>query len=150
MELPPFDESRREQISSFFKAAQNEDKAAIRGFLATGGKIDERDRAGRTVLMNYELTPEMNLFLISLKADVNAQDRSGISVLSYQCIASAFGFMAPDFDKIKVLLDAGASPKLCDSKGRDLEAQVQIQVSSGYESLEAASLFEFIREHTRA
>ena len=140
-----YDESRTDQVKAFFKAARDGYKAGIRQFLATGGDINERTRSGQTVLMQYRLTPEMNRFLISLKADVNAQDNSGMSVLACQCIAPCFGFIPPDFDKVRVLLEAGASPALRDNRGRDLEAQVYSMVCSGLEAGEAKHLMEFIR-----
>lgn len=139
-----FEETRKEVLQAFFQAAKNDDRAGIRHFLATGGQIDERDRAGRSVLMIYDLSAEMNLLLLSLKADVNAQDRSGTSVLAHQCIAPCIGFLSPDFDKIKVLLQAGASPELKDQKGRDLKAQVYSAVCSGLEACHAKALMEFI------
>lgn len=146
-EPPHFEASRFDEVRGFFQAALSGEKAAIRQFLAAGGHIDERDRAGRTALMLYDLSTEMVKFLLSLKADPNAQDRSGHSVLAHQCIAPCIGFLAPDFCKIKVLLKAGASPDLCDNQGRDLGAQVFAAVCSGLEASHARQLMELVEEH---
>ncbi len=69
---------------------------------------NKRDKYGRTPLMQFGISAEMNQAWIDAGAKVDAVDNRGNGVLYHQCFAPCIGYLKPDFSAIQVLLDAGA------------------------------------------
>ena len=104
-------------------AAQSERAFIVEMLLAAGAEIEARDEQQRTPLhlaagtgLPLPAQPGMNSgalgVLLKARAKVNARDENGGSPL----LAAARN--APTSEKIEVLLDAGADPKLSDKYGR--------------------------------
>lgn len=94
-------------------AASTGDIDEIKSLLNIGVSVDHKDVDGRTALM-YSLLKykfEVTDFLVSVGADVNAEDKLGITPISYSL---------GDLRGVKLLIDNGADLNLQDKSGRSV------------------------------
>lgn len=91
-------------------------KEIIRILISNGVSPNVRNKHQETLLMTSADDSEKMVFLIECGADVNAQDITGRTALSYIC--SRYNRISRKRKLITLLLDAGADANLCDHINR--------------------------------
>jgi hypothetical protein len=104
---------------------------------------NERDRYGRTPLMQFGISAEMNQAWIDAGAKVDAVDNRGYGVLYHQCLPPCMGYVKPDFSALQVLLDAGA-PRPSRASAELWKEEVRGLVTAAIENNEAFEFCEWL------
>lgn len=109
---------------------------------------NERDKYGRTPLMQFGISADMNQAWIDAGAKVDAVDNRGYSVLYHQCFPPCIGYVKPDFFALQVLLDAGA-PRPSVEIAELWKEEARSMVTAAIENNEAHEFCDWLDQITR-